>query len=477
MTDVKKDKNSLLASVDAARALYAPPPAAYVGKMGVEVEMALYAVGANGHVRIPTVDEMARLYADLRARGFDAQLEAAGVLEYASQPARVEDAGALLMRVSDDLDVFAAAVRDAGFTIAPYSILPTTTREDALDNMAQRERLVTSIGAMHEIFPRPTVEIPLLTAGIQTSFSPVDADDMFAMMRRAYILTPLLIALSNSSAGFVQNDDTPVRSNYRMRLYDGYGAAGGISPAFLAAHDGASLIDAHINAVYNAPMHFAYRPDGTLEAASPDNPLTFAGLVARGWNTQSNYELAESFLYNDIKICNLRDEDGNVLGKRIEVRAADAGPRENVARAVLLAASLVPDGPMADAFEDVCARYGFVGAPADFADLLENSRNAAIDHDGRFMNVPFGTGNLRDFAVEVARVISRGRMTDMQLDIAALEDLCTALVAGTCPAAATAGNLKTLAAVREDLRVNAGCGATPADKTPRADHRHRGNRP
>lgn len=477
MTDVKKDKNSLLASVDAARALYTAPPAAYTGKMGVEVEMALYGVDAQGHIGIPDVAQMAALHADLRARGHDAQLEAAGVLEYASQPARVADCGSLIAQVNDDLDVFAAAVDAAGFIIAPYSILPTTTREEALDKMAQRERLVTSIGAMHEIFAPATVEIPLLTAGIQTSFSPADADDMFAMMRRAYLLTPLLIALSNSSAGFVKNDEMRVQENYRMRLYDGYGAAGGISPAFLVATDGASLIDAHINAVFNAPMHFAYRPDGTLEAASPDNPLTFAGLMARGWNTQSNYELAESFLYNDIKICNLRDADGNVVGKRIEVRAADAGPRENVGRAVLLAASVVPDGPMADAFEEVCARYGFGATPAEMADLLAFSREAAINHKGNFMNVPFGTGMMRDFAADVARIIARGRAADMTLDVAVLDDLCTALVSGACPAAATSGHAKTLDAVRESLRASAQARPSPAGKTPRAAMGHRGKRP
>lgn len=477
MTDVKKDKNSLLASVDAARMLYTAPPAGYTGKMGVEVEMALYSVDAQGHISIPTVAQMAALHADLRARGFDAQLEAAGVLEYASQPAHVADCGALLAQVGDDLDVFAAAVRDAGLTIAPYSIVPTTTREEALEKMAQRERLVTSIGAMHDIFPRQTVEIPLLTAGIQTSFSPRDADDMFDMMRRAYLITPLLIALSNSSAGFVKNEDTPMQQNYRMRLYDGYGAAGGISPAFIAATDGDSLIDAHINAVFNAPMHFAYRPDGTLEAASPDNPLTFAGLMARGWNTQSNYELAESFLYNDIKICNLRDADGAVVGKRIEVRAADAGPCENVARAVLLAASVVPDGPMADAFEEVCARYGFIGAPADMAELLAFSRDAAINHNGNFMNVPFGTGMMRDFAADVARIIARGHAANMQIDVAALDDLCTALVTGACPAAATAGKFKTLDAVRGDLRAAATARPSLADKTPAVTPRHRDIRP
>lgn len=454
MTDVKKDKTRLIATPSDARDLYAPPPAAMTGKMGVEVEMPLYACRDNG-IRIPTVAAMARLQEALRDQGHDAQLEAAGVLEYASNPADTQDAGALLSAVNRDLDVFEAAAHAAGYAVAPYSILPTTTREEALANMASRERLVTSINAMHKIFPKTTVEIPLLTAGIQTSFSPVDAEQMFRMTRRAYLLTPVLIALSNSSAGFVKNNAKPQKRNYRMRLYDGYGEAGGISPAFRRAVDGKSFIDAHIDAVFAAPMHFAYRPDGSLQAATPDAPLTFAGLVARGWNTQSNYELAESFLYNDIKICNLRDAKGNVVGKRMEVRAADAGPRENVARALLLTAAVVPDGPAADAFEKLCAMYGFTGAPAEMADLLELSRESAIEHGGRFMDVAYGTGRMTDFCLWLADIVEKNWTSAPGVDAAMLADLSAALRRGQCPAARTAQEAPTLGQVTQDLKDRA----------------------
>lgn len=454
MTDVKKDSTRTIATPADARDLYAPPPAAMTGMMGVEVEMALYRVD-NGSIRIPSPAVMAQLQTALRDQGHDAQLEAAGVLEYASRPAKTAKAGALLADVARDLDVFTQTVNAAGYTVAPYSILPTTTRDDALKNMASRERLVTSIGAMHKIFPKTTVEIPLLTAGIQTSFSPADADEMFAMTRRAYLLTPILIALANASAGFVKNGVKPVRQNYRMRLYDGYSEAGGISPAFKKAVDGKSFIDAHIDAVFAAPMHFAYRPDGTLEAASPENPLTFAGLVARGWNTQSNYELAESFLYNDIKICNLRDAKGNVMGKRMEVRAADAGPRENVARAVLLTAALVPAGPAADAFEALCGKYGFTGTPADMAELLETSRNAAIDHNGKFTDVAYGTGHLRDFCQWLAPIVQKHYAGDATVNAAQLEDLCGVLRSGQCPAALTAAQSPTLGEVTASLKAAA----------------------
>lgn len=402
MTDVNKSNTRRISSVEDALPLYAPPPAAFTGKMGAEVEMPLYRRG-DAKPAIPTAREMEAMQDVLKKQGFDAQLEAAGVLEYASPAVPVSAAAELVARVNADVKAFERVAAEAGYVRAPFSVLPTTTRAEAFGNMVSRERLQASLGAMPALFPEETLNLPLLTTGVQTSFSPKDSDEMFRMAYRAYALNPLIIAALNSSAGFAENDPARRDVHVRSKLYENYRAAGGIAESFLDAENGGELVRNHIVSVFKNPMHFAYDAQGNIVRSTAEDIITFEKLAERGLNTQANYELAESFLYNDVKICNLRVGD-DVVGKRIEVRPADSGLHQ-AASLILLTAALVPDGPAAEAFERVLKDYGFTGSPKRDAELFIASRRAAVEHGGKFMDVPFGTGSLRDFAVDVAGII------------------------------------------------------------------------
>src|SRR5690606_31539237 len=144
-----------------------------------------------------------------RAKGFDAQLEPAGVLEYAS-PATTPDARGLMRLVDalrQELGTFTKGAEDEGLTRVPLSRVPTTTEPAALAKNVRPPRLQVSIGAMKEIFPPDTLRLPLLTSAVQVSFSPKDENEMFDMARRAYALTPLLMAACNSLSGYVVNED------------------------------------------------------------------------------------------------------------------------------------------------------------------------------------------------------------------------------------------------------------------------------
>ncbi|MFN7114077.1 MAG: hypothetical protein ACK4PK_06925 [Alphaproteobacteria bacterium] len=440
MTDVQKNNTRLIASIDDARRLYAPPPSEFTGKMGVEVEMPLIDA-RRGKPEVPPAAEMEKLQAVLRKKGFDAQLEPAGVLEYAS-PATTPDAPAVSRLVNilrEELATFTNTAEEAGFTRVPFSIVPTTTEQDALDKIVSRPRLQVSIGAMKEIFPSDTLRLPLLTSAVQVSFSPKNENEMFDMARRAYALTPLLMAACNTLSGYVAGEDEKLGILPRAQYYLGYGRAGGLSEAFLKAANGKEFIDGHIREVFDAPMHFAYDKDGNLFPASREKPITFAGLIAEGLNTQSNYELAETFLYNDIKICNLRDDAGNVVGKRMEVRGADSGIDQPV-MAALLSAAIVPAGPQAKAFDALLADYGFTGNPANDAPLYKSARAAVVGHGGKFMDVDFGkdpqTGaarSLRDFAADVANIVATRYENQPEL-AADVSRLVNVLLTGDCDA-------------------------------------------
>lgn len=449
MTDVQKNKSKKISTLAEALALYTPPPAAFANKIGVEVEMPLMKPGAFKPA-LPKADEMQALQDLLKKKGFDAQLEPSGVVEYAGPPFDLKDTLKLIAQMKTDIAVFDGAIADAGFTRSPFSIVPTTTKEEALGNMVSRERLQASLKAMQEIFDENTLRLPMLTSSVQTSFSPENNDQMFRMMYRAYALSPLLMAATNSSSGFVVNEDERLPYIPRAKYYLGYGDAGGVSPAFLNASNGEELIRNQVAAVFKAPMHFAYAEDGSVIPSTKSDLLTFEKLVERGLNTQSNYELAETFLYNDVKIANLRDSTGAVVGKRMEVRGADSGVDQPL-MSILLTAALIPDGKAADQFDALLKDYGFTGNPKQDAALFVNSRAAVVDNGNKFMDVAFGTGRLMDFAADVAGIIVNAY--DGKVPAKDMERLVDVLMTGNTDAKIFAEKFPTLGDVTAYLQA------------------------
>lgn len=456
MTDVVKNKNRLINSPEEARTLYTATPPEYRGKVGVEVEMPLFRAGVR-KPEIPQAAEMQAMQQELKAKGYDAQLEASGVLEYASSPANVADASKLSLQVKKDIAAFEQTATEHGYARAPFCILPTTTPEEALKNKVSRERLEASLACIEANYPAGMMNIPLLTTGVQTSFSPADKDEMFRMANRAYALTPLIYAAMNSSSGFACNEPERKDVNLRGKYYEFYGMSGGIAESFLKSSNGEELIRNHIEAVFDAPMFFAYDLDGKLVRPEKGQVFTFRKLAEKGLNTQSNFELAETFIYNDVKICNLRDAESNVVGKRIEVRAADAGPHQPFSM-LLMTAALIPDGKTADAFDRLLQEYGFTGNPVKDAALLRQARKDAVEHHGKFMDVPFGidpqTGrsrSLRDLAADVAGLLADHYANDKAAgpDVA---KLCDLLLTGECDAKQHAVKYKTLNDVTLELQ-------------------------
>ncbi|HYD19110.1 MAG TPA: glutamate-cysteine ligase family protein [Patescibacteria group bacterium] len=451
MTDVKKDKHTLIHTEAEARRLYTPPPAGFHGMVGLEVEMPLYRPGA-AKPEIPPPAAMAAMHKLLKEAGYDAQLEPAGVLEYASPPVKVEDAAKLVAQAREDIAAFEKVIGDHGYARAPFAIMPTTTPQDALDNKVSRERLEAALAVLNEVYPPGLSNVPLLTTGVQTSFSPKSDAELFRMAYRGYALTPLIVAAMNSSSGYAANDD--VRRDdvhLRTKYYEDYGTAGGISAAFLKAANPEQFIRNHIHEVFDNPMFFAYCEDGSLMRSTKDNVLTFRKLVDMGMNTLTNYELAETFLYNDIKIANVRDAEGQVVGKRVEIRAADSGLHQP-ASTLLLTAALIPDGATAAKFDRLLKDYGFTGNPVADAGLLKAARKSAVEHNGRFMDVAFGTGRLRDFAADVAGLVVSHYERDRGVQ-AEVSKLAEVLLSGNSDAKLNVAKYPTLVDVTRELQA------------------------
>ncbi len=428
MTDVNKKNSELISSFKDALALFKPSPSSMTNKMGVEIEMGMFSSENENQIIIPTSLEVEKIKKALEKRGQMVQLEAAGVIEYASNPVSVDQPIKLLKEMKKDLEVFEEEIQKQGFKRSPVSILPSVTIEDAMAVRSSRERLNIALSTVPNIFKPEALTIPLLTTAIQASFSPTDKEAMFRMAKRAYALTPLLMLVTNSHTGFLKNN--PIRQNkhFRGKGYDCHEASGGIADSFLKSSNGDEWVKNHIKSIFDIPMYFACNKDGsTFTAANGNpvtstkrNPLTFRKLIKEGLNTISNFHLAESFMYNDVKICNLSDEFGKVAGKRLEVRAADSGLHQPE-DLILLTSALIPDGETAIAFEALLKKYGFTGDPTQDTEFLLGARNAVVENwDHAWKEGNFGKGKMTDFSRDLANIMEDHYINSSD-DISAIE--------------------------------------------------------
>ena len=460
MTDVKKDSHELIQSEQDALKLYAPPPQSMTGGVGLEVEMALYKPRSDGQIDIPPAAVLLEMQKKLKSQGYDAQLEASGVLEYASAPMPFGDVGKLIKASAQDIKHFESVAAEQGYSRSLTCILPTTTRQQAMDHLVPRERLQAALKGITETMHPLVLNVPLLTTGTQVSFAPEDMGQLHRMMTRAYILTPLIMAAMNSHSGFTQNDERRQDVHLRGEYYAYHGSRGGIAESFLLAQDAEDFTRRHIRSIFDSPMLFAYGSDGQLITPPAGEVLTFRSLIARGLNTRSNYELAESFQYHDVKVCNLRNADGTVIGKRLEVRACDSGVHQ-AASLLLLTTALIPDGVAADRLQALLNEYGLTCDGRKDAGLLLQARQAAVYHQGQFMDIPFGrdpkTGlprSMRDFAADVASILSDHYASDVSVQ-AQLSQLVHILLSGECDAKMMKQRCPQLCDMVQELRSQA----------------------
>ena len=149
-----------------------------------------------------------------------------------------------------------------------------------------------------------------------------------------------------------------------------------------------------------------------------------------------------------------------MIGKRMEVRGADSGLDQPI-MAALLTTAIVPKGAAADAFDNLVKQYGFTGCPKEDAPLLKAAREAAVNHNGKFMDVPFGkdpqTGearSLREFAADVAGIVAKRYETEPQLsaDVSRLVDV---LLTGNCDAKVFAAEFHSLSDAKDYMMQTA----------------------
>lgn len=236
----------------------------------------------------------------------------------------------------------------------------------------------------------------------QVSVSYREPDHMLDNVRRLYFLAPFLFMLSDNGSGF--REDKPFSGHAGMAyrhegLLEG---RGGVPPYMFTARNGEEYIRDHIEHVMNNPLFVYYDEKGDIVKLPAGQWTSFLALKGKGLNTASNYYLAQSVLWPDVKIAALKNEKDEVYNHRYEARMFGVGFHQHQS-AFLIVTAMAFNPTFAEKLDHLLASYGFhVGNAAASKNHLKNAYIAARTHDNKFFDIPYGLGSMRAFALEFA---------------------------------------------------------------------------
>jgi hypothetical protein len=411
MTDVRKDDLTRINSIEDVIPLYRGNGlAAEKQYIGFETEIYLYKKGEDGAPVAASPADCARLLQTLKDRGQQPQLEMASAVEYASPAFRVSEVPQLVREIEDAWRVYQAAIQDEGLTASNGALLPFVTLQSAEENLVDRDRARGLVKGM-ALFKDPAfLKVTLLCTSTQISLSYKDPADLHDLLTTGYALQAPLYALFANHPAYIEGKDEKLAVHPRAAFYEAFGDQGGIPQSLLTAKDGDDFIRKHAKQVFETPLLFYY--DHGQNLVWPEKPVTFEELKDIGLNTRSNYDLAESFIYTDLKVCNIRDEEGRPTGKRVEVRGLDAGETGALA-GVPFVHALLRDPQARDEVKGLLSQYGLTPDHEDWQQRALEARHAAAHHGGKFLDVPFGItaegapGSLKDFSRGLGNILAR----------------------------------------------------------------------
>ncbi len=410
MTDVRNDDLTRINSIDDVVPLYRGNGENLKKQyIGFETEIYLYRKDENGKPVAASSKECSDLLQKLKDRGQNPQLEMASAVEYASPPFRVTETAQLNAEVKSAWQEYKAAIHAQGLIPSDGALLPFVTLDSAKENLVDRDRargLVTGMG----LFKAPEfLKVTLLCTSTQVSLSYKDPDDLYDLLTTGYALTGAIYGVFANHPAFIEGKEHQrLNSNPRAAFYEAFGKDGSIPESLLNAKDGDDFIRRHAQHVFDTEMLFYY--DEKQSLVWPEKPVKFSELQDVGLNTRSNYDLAESFVYTDFKVCNIRDAEGRPTGKRIEVRGFDAGELGALS-SIPFTHALLRDPESRDAVKGLLADYGLLPDQDGWAQRLKLARHNTAHHYGKYLDISYGTrpdgseGNLKEFCRDLGQIL------------------------------------------------------------------------
>ncbi|MCB1783586.1 MAG: hypothetical protein KDI13_06280 [Alphaproteobacteria bacterium] len=315
------------------------------------------------------------------------------LLEVASIAEGLNDLKGVLRDTNKKISILGQKSQGLGLKRSYFQELPDKTAAELLSRIVDVERYKIMY-APYRADMEECVRYFAVCKSTQVSVGYPDQNKALADIRRLYYLAPFLFMLTDNSAGY--SEGKRFRGHAGMTL-----RKNGLPPLpdyVLSAKSGEEFFTRHIEHVMNNPLFMYYDLDGNLQRVpSGDWSVTFNSLKKQGLNTTSNYYLAQSLMWPDVKIAALKDEEGQVNGHRYEARMFGVGIHQH--QTAFLIVSLLAFQPiLAKKIDALLTSYGFRPEAPQTQDYVEKSYAAARNHNGNFFNIPFGTGTMSEFA-------------------------------------------------------------------------------
>lgn len=310
-----------------------------------------------------------------------------------------------LQKTLDDANAKIRALTDLaakeGLKRSYFQQLPDKTSADLLASLVDVPRYQTFFGPpradMRDIAAYFTV-----SKSNQVSVSYRNPDHMLENIRRLYFLSPFLFLLTSNESGFDEGKAFTGHAGMRHRasLKDR-----GLYPPYLfTARSGDEYIDAHIEHVFTNPLWTYYDEEGAMVRIPSGTWTSLRELEQRGLNTATNYFFSQTVLWPDVKIAALKDAQGEVSGHRFEARMFGVGIHQHQS-AYLITAGLAFNPDFAEKTDALLREFGFAFENADLRQHLEAAYKNARENKNRVFEIPYGTGNMKDFAKKFADLL------------------------------------------------------------------------
>ncbi len=325
------------------------------------------------------------------------------LLEVASKAYGFTDAKKVLDDTNQKIKILCDKAEGLGLKRSYFQELPERSANDLLSRIVDVERYKIMYAPYREDMKK-CVEYFAICKSNQVSISPYNMDHMLENIRRLYILAPFLFLLTDNSAAYVGGKKYKGHAGMQLRYKGLLEGRGGVVPYAFSAKSGEEFIENHINHVFNNPLFMYYDHNGHLSRVPSGNwNVTFNSLKDKGLNTASNYYLAQSLLWPDVKIAALKNDNGSVCGHRYEARMFGVGLHQHQS-AFIITTMLAFHEEFAKSVDLLLEEYGFSSSRQCY-DLVISSYKAAREHNGEFFNISYGSKSMADFAKSFADLL------------------------------------------------------------------------
>lgn len=335
------------------------------------------------------------------------------IFEVKSHPANNPET--IIAEMTETNGLFEAVIVEAGYKPVRTGYIGHTDLADAIAHRMPFERSDGLIEHFMSSGNPMRARTPLMTSSVHVSISFSDIEHAYDIGKILMVLTPALVALCEQTEGIFDGKPCSFNPSATVRLSHQPTHAG-LSTSLSEATDPEDMIRRHVRHIFNTPMMMHMDEAGDMQIVDRDGKQpSLNDLAVRGLNTRSNAMLAESMQYHMLKLTSLRDGEGRMTGKRLELRMADNGPFQHDFM-VLLAAAIALDGGFRNSLESHLTAIGLnphKRATAEFATAALDA--VARDRRGAG-NVPFGSAATKwvgnEFnqlkVVDVARILCTG---------------------------------------------------------------------